>query len=138
VADVDLPLREHAAALARRTVRDVLQSWQAADDDDWLHEALLVTSELVGNAVRHGGRRVSLHLGLEGRHLTITVRDGSTALPVQREDDDGESGRGLRIIASLSDGWGVVDDGDGKSVWARLTVPWAPSAAPDPEASLSA
>ena len=120
--DVDLPLREQAAALARRSVRDALRTWQVPAAQEWVDDVLLLTSELVGNAVRHGARQVSLHLRLEGSHLTVEVVDGSLLLPVQREDEDAECGRGLLIVEALSDAWGVRDRGDGKAVWALTTV----------------
>ena len=52
-ADVDVPLTSEAAALARRTVVDLLRGWRLGDED-FLSAALLVTSVLVGDAVRHG------------------------------------------------------------------------------------
>jgi anti-sigma regulatory factor (Ser/Thr protein kinase) len=124
-AGVELPLSNEAAAQARRYVRDVLRTWQCADD--LLYDILLVTSELVTNAVRHGGRRCHLHLEKTPEHLRIEVSDGSAVLPQPREDAD-EGGRGLAIVDAVAGGWGVSERDDGKSVWAKwpLAAPSAP------------
>jgi anti-sigma regulatory factor (Ser/Thr protein kinase) len=122
---VDLPLADHAAVLARRTVADVLHSWQTLDED-WIYDVQLLCSELVGNAVRHGGERVELSLALDELQLTVEVSDGSSVVPQQRADGSEESGRGLAIIHVLADEWGVRSDDRGKTVWATMTVPTAP------------
>jgi anti-sigma regulatory factor (Ser/Thr protein kinase) len=122
-AGVDLPLGGHAAALARRTVADVLHTWWLRDEA-WIYDALLLTSELVGNAVRHGGTRVALELSLDTRHLQIAVSDGCSVLPAQRGAGDAdESGRGLMIIQAIASDWGVQETDGGKRVWVRLPVP---------------
>ena len=53
--------------------------------------------------------------------LEITVRDASKTPPL-RLDADGTrvGGRGVAMIAALSDTWGVRDEVDGKTVWAKL------------------
>lgn len=122
-ADLDLPLGPEAAALARRALSSVLATWHCPAGE-WLDDALLVTSELVGNAVRHGGRRVALHLLLSDDALRISVSDGSSVLPQQRAtDDDGESGRGMAIVRALAADWGVTGTGDGKTVWVLVPLP---------------
>ncbi len=134
-AEFDLPLSQQAAALARRTVTGLLRTWRVVDQD-FRYDVLLVTSELVTNAVRHGGRRVHLRLTLESSQLTLTVSDGSAVLPVMRvvrDHDAGESGRGMAIVAAVAAQWGVRDRQDGKAVWATLTVPSLPAQRHAPE-----
>ena len=121
-AEVDLPLGPQAAALARRTVADVLRGWTITDED-FVYDILLLASELVGNAVRHGGRRVGLSLKHDQGRLTLAVHDGSCVLPSPRMPEDQESGRGLTIIDAIADDWGVLDRSDGKTVWVTLTAP---------------
>ncbi len=118
-ARVELPLSNEAAAQARRYVRDVLRTWQCADD--LVYDILLVTSELVTNAVRHGGRRCALHLEKTAEQLRIEVCDGSSVLPQPREDAD-EGGRGLAIIGAVAGSWGVSERDAGKSVWAQWST----------------
>jgi anti-sigma regulatory factor (Ser/Thr protein kinase) len=117
---VDLPLSSHAAASARRTARDVLRAW-AVPDEDRIHDVCLIVSELVTNAVRHGGTRVRLELALDSGNFTVAAADGSAVVPQSRSStDDDENGRGLAIIEALADSWGVDEQAGGKRVWARL------------------
>lgn len=120
-AEVDLPLSAEAAALARRTVRDVLRSWRLEPTMGF--DAQLATSELVTNAIRHGEHHVRLLLELTSDTLRISVSDGSSRLPDQRlSEDDGEGGRGLLILASLGE-WGVETTATGgKQVWVHLPL----------------
>jgi hypothetical protein len=48
------------------------------------------------------------------------VADASSAVPVPRKPDLlDETGRGLHVIAALSDQWGYTTSGDmGKVIWA--------------------
>ena len=83
-------------------------------------DALLVISELVTNAVRHAGTASTLELELgqtDGR-LRIVLADGSSNPPrVRRADGAAEGGRGMAILAALSDRWGIDEDAAGKRVW---------------------
>ena len=123
----DLPLSVGAAAAARRSAREVFRAWRVGDED-WLHQTTLVVSELVSNAVRHGGERLSLELALEPERAVVAVNDGSAVLPERRDaDPDAEGGRGLAIVEALSLSWGVQRrDGGGKRVWVELPLPGDP------------
>lgn len=55
-AHFDLPLGPQAPAAARHAVTAVPGGW-GFSDRTWLHDAAVVVSELVSNAVRHGGDR---------------------------------------------------------------------------------
>ena len=122
-ASFDLPLGPHAAALARRATADVLRLW-GCQDREAVYDVLVVVSELVGNAVRHGADHVLLTLDSRERVLTVGVDDGSAVLPGRRDVDcDGESGRGMRIVEALAERWGVAEHRPGKRVWAELHVP---------------
>jgi anti-sigma regulatory factor (Ser/Thr protein kinase) len=83
----------------------------------------LLTSELVANAVLHGsGRSIDLHVADHGDFFTVSVTDGSDAMPVLRSTGpDVPGGHGMRLVDRLSAGWGVdaVPDG-GKTVWFRV------------------
>ncbi|HEU4514607.1 MAG TPA: ATP-binding protein [Nocardioidaceae bacterium] len=89
----------------------------------------LVASELVTNALVHAGTGFLVTLrGTPGRVL-LTVQDGSSAVPVRPPAgltlEPG--GRGLAIVAELSDEWGVIRvHGRAKSVWASFAT------SPDP------
>lgn len=121
VARVDLPSQEQACTVARRTARRLLLAWDVPDEEP-VHDVLVVVSELVGNAVRHGVARVVLELALGRDGVTVAVTDGGRDLPRQRAGDDhGESGRGLTIVDALARTWGVEElPPGGKRVWAVL------------------
>jgi anti-sigma regulatory factor (Ser/Thr protein kinase) len=121
---VDLPLSPQASRLARLAVRSALARWDV-DDDAVRYDVLLVVSELVTNALRHGGGDdLQLELRLDDRHVTVAVRDSSPAVPSPRSpEDDDETGRGLAIVDGVTADWGVEDSGaGGKRVWARVNA----------------
>ena len=72
-----------------------------------LDDALLLISELVTNAVLHGGPPIMLSVECDGDALHVRVRDGSTALPEPRgAEPDAEGGRGMTLVELLTDTWG--------------------------------
>jgi anti-sigma regulatory factor (Ser/Thr protein kinase) len=111
-----------AAAEARRRVRDAIRSWQVPVD---LDAALLLTSELVTNAVRHeAGQRaqaVVLAIACSRGRLRVDVHDTSRSLPAVAEvPADAETGRGLLLVETLSDEWGCYRTPAGKAVYFTL------------------
>jgi anti-sigma regulatory factor (Ser/Thr protein kinase) len=122
-ASADLLLDEHATAHARGLVRAMLASWGLSEDD--AYDALLIVSELVGNAARHSGHvAAQVEVTLDGFGLLLAVRDGSAVVPEHRVVDLlDESGRGYLIIEGLAVDWGVEDEPDGKRVWVLLPDP---------------
>jgi anti-sigma regulatory factor (Ser/Thr protein kinase) len=90
-----------------------------------LDDALLIITELVTNAVKHGAAPILLAIECEDDALRVRVRDGATGPPQPRvASDDDEGGRGLTLVELLTDAWGVeaVEDehGPGKAVWFQL------------------
>jgi anti-sigma regulatory factor (Ser/Thr protein kinase) len=116
-----------AAAAARSVVEDAIRAWEVPVDAD---VAILLTSELVTNAVTHGapaaGRFVLLTVVCEAAGLRVDVHDGSGDLPVLDDavlDDDSaeaETGRGLLLVTSLSAEWGFYRTPSGKAVYFTL------------------
>jgi len=111
-----------APAEARRRVRDAIRSWQVPVD---LDAALLLTSELVTNAVRHeAGQRaqaVVLAIVCSRGRLRVDVHDTSRSLPAVAEvPADAETGRGLLLVETLSDEWGFYRTPAGKAVYFTL------------------
>jgi hypothetical protein len=103
-------------------------------------DVALVVSELLTNALRHGrpvsgrpdaGWPVQLGLFQSGPGVMCAVADPSSAAPVPRNPGAAaETGRGLRIIAALSDQWGYLTSGDqGKITWALFWSRMIPPAA---------
>jgi anti-sigma regulatory factor (Ser/Thr protein kinase) len=93
-------------------------------------DAELAVSELVTNAVRHGGPPIVLRLVVADDRVSIEVRDGGSGRPVlRRPDADAMSGRGLALVRAVAEDWGVRQDGAGKVVHATLRLHRAPVAA---------
>jgi anti-sigma regulatory factor (Ser/Thr protein kinase) len=112
-----LPFTVNAAALAREALRIHAAKLPAATVED----AALLASELVTNAVRHGRPPVKLGISVASEHLIVSVIDTSPELPkVVAAAPSSTGGRGLHIVDSVADMWGVEPDSDGKVVWFRL------------------
>ena len=119
-----------AAAAARRFVRDTLQSWAgaaaAAEGHGLVDDAVLLTSELVTNAVVHAGTPVQVTCRATAGAVEVTVSDGHPARlvpePVENERSPAErtSGRGLLLPSALASAWGVTYGRSTKAVWFRL------------------
>jgi len=55
--------------------------------------------------------------------VRIAVRDTSVERPIRIvRDDFASGGRGVRLVAALANDWGIVDEVDGKSVWADVAI----------------
>jgi anti-sigma regulatory factor (Ser/Thr protein kinase) len=108
-----------AAAEARRQVQAVLCAWDIPVDPD---VAVLLTSELVTNAVTHEpGETVMLTVTCSRGHLRVDVHDTSCSWPVLVDAPaDAEAGRGLMLVATLSAEWGVYRTPAGKAVYFTL------------------
>ena len=92
-----------------------------------LDTALLLTSELVTNAVKHGGDRIVLTVRDEPQVLRVEVYDDGPQDPyIGAGASQGEGGRGLILVDSLAHEWGVsgsAGNGHGKVVWFALRKP---------------
>jgi hypothetical protein len=137
-----------AAAAARRFVRDTLRSWELTEDrgapggrneragrvqqDALVDDAVLLTSELVTNAVLHAGTPVQVTCRLLG-----DLSDGAVEIavldrcPVQLRPDrphtaaeaaERTNGRGLQLPSELASAWGVTYARAAKAVWFRLDL----------------
>ncbi|MEV0241136.1 ATP-binding protein [Streptomyces sp. NPDC050674] len=104
---------------ARRALRELLGQWGRHGQSD---VAELLTSELVTNAIVHTDHDAVLTATVGPRGLRVEVRDFVARLPRPRVPvaDDGTNGRGLFLVQSLADAWGVRPHGVGKAVWFEL------------------
>jgi anti-sigma regulatory factor (Ser/Thr protein kinase) len=109
-----------SAAVARRFVREVLDAWDCDDADE---VALLLTSEVVSNAVRHAATDLAVRLQLDedAATLRIEVTDADATMPEVREQSpDATGGRGLVLVEALAQRWGADRTPSGKVVWFEL------------------
>ena len=113
-----------SVAEARAFVVGQLDAWDVPDDV--VRDLALVSSELVTNALVHGGDQVRVRLERTGPRVVVLVDDDAEdSLPESRAPaDDDENGRGLHIVAALSDEWGIRPTGRGKSIWSARA--WEP------------
>lgn len=104
---------------ARRELRALLQHWGRPGRSEI---AELLTSELVTNALVHTDREAVLTATVGPDGLRVEVRDFVARRPTVRvpDADDGTHGRGLVLVQSLADAWGVQPHGVGKAVWFEL------------------
>ena len=116
-----LPLRADASCSpeARAFLRAVLRSWRMPELVGTDLE--VIASELVANALRHSGQPKVMLVSYDGAHVRVEVGDGSRLAPRPRHagrDDTG--GRGLAIVETLAQSWGVSSTLTGKRVWAQV------------------
>jgi anti-sigma regulatory factor (Ser/Thr protein kinase) len=96
---------------------------------DTRDQLALVVSELVTNAVVHAGLApqdaVRLRVTLQQRCVRVEVRDGGRGydpVPYEASNPPTAGGRGLMIVADVSDAWGVERHADGCTVWCEVLV----------------
>ncbi|WP_328224258.1 MULTISPECIES: ATP-binding protein [unclassified Streptomyces] len=104
---------------ARRALRELLRQWGRPGRSEI---AELLTSELVTNAIIHTDHDAVLTATVSPRGLHVEVRDfvGRRPKPRMSNADDATHGRGLLLVQSLADAWGVQAHGVGKAVWFDL------------------
>jgi len=109
-----------AAREARVYAQALLAQWGLEEVE---YETELIVSELVGNAIRHARGPIRLRL-IRSRSLICEVYDGSLTTPhIRRAAETDEGGRGLQLVAALSQRWGTRYLRDGKCIWAEQNLP---------------
>lgn len=115
-----------SVATARAFVRDTLQGWGYAEVVD---DAVVLTSELVTNAVIHAGTAADVLClrSEDGIRVEVADRYPEREIPVQGgrtvAHPDRENGRGLLLCAALATRWGVEYTPTHKRVWFQLDLP---------------
>ncbi|MET9827938.1 SpoIIE family protein phosphatase [Streptomyces sp. NPDC006385] len=116
VATWQLSAEATAAGRARTLVRDRLSEWGL---EELASTTELIVSELVTNAYRYAGGPVLLRL-IRDDHLICEVSDTSSTSPHLRQArGTDEGGRGLFLVAQLSERWGTRYGRDRKTIWAE-------------------
>ncbi|MGC4790585.1 ATP-binding protein [Micromonospora sp. DT178] len=116
-----LPTAATACVEGRRFVADHLSRWgvpfQVCDT------VVLLTSELLANAVRHGPPPLCLQLDADQHRVRVEVSDSNPVLPVlTRPDFEAIGGRGLWLVDTMAGAWGCTPQPSGKVVWYEVPL----------------
>ncbi|MFF0212323.1 SpoIIE family protein phosphatase [Streptomyces althioticus] len=104
----------------RQWAVELLSAW---DLDDIAFVTELVVSELVTNAIRYGESPIRVRL-IRDRTLICEVTDSSSTSPhLRRAHAFDEGGRGLLLVAQLTQRWGSRQADGGKTIWAEQALP---------------
>ncbi len=109
---VPIQADKSSLAVARNEIRRAVKSWMSAEAAE---TAVLLTNELVANALKHGGvfGTVNLAFARSGDVLWVGV---SQPLPFQRKKPADATGWGLRLVETLADRWQHEVQPDGSTV----------------------
>ncbi|WP_089105915.1 ATP-binding protein [Streptomyces hyaluromycini] len=120
----------------RRIVSAQLRYWHL---DPLIDRAALGVTELLTNVHRHAqpDKNCTVEIELQLDRLTVSVRDHDPRLPVVEDGTEiapmATCGRGLAMVAAVSESWGVRPHDDGKVVWFTLPAPTATPKAARPQ-----
>ncbi|WP_306934257.1 SpoIIE family protein phosphatase [Streptomyces luteogriseus] len=124
VADWDVLPDPAQVPRARKFALAQLEAW-GMEEASFVTE--LVVSELVTNAIRYGEPPIMLRL-IRDTSLICEVSDASNTAPhLRRARAFDEGGRGLLLVAQLTQGWGARHTTDGKTIWCAQTLAEPPS-----------
>ncbi|MEU7496550.1 SpoIIE family protein phosphatase [Streptomyces griseofuscus] len=120
VATWDVPAHPAQVAVVRQAAGEQLAAW-GLEETAFVTE--LVVSELVTNAIRYGEPPIQLRL-IRDRALICEVSDASSTSPhLRRAHAYDEGGRGLLLVAQLTQRWGSRQTAAGKTIWAEQPLP---------------
>ncbi|NUP23471.1 MAG: SpoIIE family protein phosphatase [Streptomyces sp.] len=120
VAEWEVPSDPAAVAQVRSAVTGTLEAWGL---EDLSFTTELILSELVTNAIRYGGDPIRVRM-LRDRTLICEVFDSSSTSPHLRYAAmTDEGGRGLFLVAQLTERWGTRYLPAGKVIWAEQPLP---------------
>ena len=118
VATWHIPADPALVAPIRKQVVEQLDKWALPEAT---FTAELVVSELVTNAIRYGAHPIRLRLIHDTATLICEVSDTNHSAPhLRRAKTWDEGGRGLLLVAQLTQRWGSRHTADGKTIWAEI------------------
>ncbi|MER6237973.1 ATP-binding protein [Streptomyces clavifer] len=105
------------SAAARRHVGELLERVSVSRDSVIAADALLVTTELVNNAVRHGGGITLFRTDVTSSALHVSVGDASTRTPTSHQGDPTKpGGHGWPLIQRLAEHIDITLHPGGKTI----------------------
>lgn len=117
-ARLRLACEPQAARQARSWLRGALEGWP----DGAVEVAQLLLSELATNAVLHARTGFDVVAAVQPERARIGVEDLNRARPLpKRYREDAVTGRGMHLVATLADAWGMERRPGGKLVWFEIT-----------------
>ena len=118
----DVPAMGSACGVGRRFVADTLRGWGVPEE--FVEISMLITSELVANAVNHAPPPEFLQVQADDQRIRIEVGDTGEAEPrLVRPGDAVAGGRGLLLVDRLATRWGWEVRPPGKVVWCEVSLP---------------
>jgi anti-sigma regulatory factor (Ser/Thr protein kinase) len=118
-ASTQFPSDPASASAARSFVAEILEEW--GDGVYVLETAVLLTSELVTNAILHARSPVTVAVSSTNGTVRIGVDGDGEQDPIRQAGSDAlGGGRGLHVVEALADRWGTTAGGSGKTVWFEL------------------
>ncbi|WP_419999847.1 SpoIIE family protein phosphatase [Streptomyces boninensis] len=107
---------------ARHQLRGMLHDWA---DTDQVDAAELALSEMIANVMMHTDSPATVSITVMGapgtRTLSLRISDNDATLPhLKHPGELSASGRGILLLDSLADTWGVQPQGDGKVTWGEF------------------
>jgi anti-sigma regulatory factor (Ser/Thr protein kinase) len=119
-AQLELPPEAPSAALARNFVTTMLALWDCDDPDEL---TVLLTSEIVTNAVRYAQRPIRVDIAVDENRVLIAATDDDPRPPqLMTAPPEASGGRGLFLVDALASRWGVDPHPPGKTVWFELLL----------------
>jgi anti-sigma regulatory factor (Ser/Thr protein kinase) len=113
---ISLPTDARAAKQARRALAPLVDGLGPERRAD----VLLMTTELVTNAFRHGAPPIVLVIDRDADRLRIEVEDAGAGRPAREPDPGPSGGWGLLLVEQAADRWGVLDGST--NVWFEIDV----------------
>jgi anti-sigma regulatory factor (Ser/Thr protein kinase) len=113
---VRLPTDARAANVARRALEPAVRDLSP----DRRADVLLLATELVTNAFRHGSPPISLTIDADASCLRVEVEDAGDGRPAREPEPGPAGGWGLLLVEEASDRWGVVDGST--NVWFEIDL----------------
>lgn len=125
----------HGADVAGRARREAARRCGELGRPDLADDAALVVSELVTNALLHGGGCTGVTVGACPGGVRVEVRDPTRLSPLLAHPSEGSlTGRGMRLVQNVAEDWGADAEAVGKVVWAVVTGKAKPGAGTGPGA----
>jgi serine phosphatase RsbU (regulator of sigma subunit) len=110
------------AQLVSKVRAFVAEELRKLDRDDLVDDAVLVAGELATNALLHAGGIAAVRVERVVDRVRLEVHDRTRVPPLlARDSTEAMTGRGLRLVASLSSRWAAEPTDGGKVVWAEMT-----------------